>query len=318
MQRLGIDPVVEGPGHARPVARASLVIWVESAPVRFPVELLATEPPPSAAWVIDTHRIGAWRRHVADLVGGVAYAQRAAAAGDGSGRGRWLPLAAPIDLAHPQLGLDDRPYDIAFAGQAPPGSKRARILDGMEQRFSVLRLSGVRPSEMMEAYGQARVIFNLPLAGELNMRVFEAAASRSLLLCGPTADLDLALPTGGHHEVVGHEPEVWASSLRRLLDSDTAQAEADAAHDHVSRHHTYDDRARELLAMAEVVTTSPRRRRLTVARSYVELGRADAVEELDLPGPVRIVGVLAARASTRLRRLVKRLPRRGRRLGPRF
>lgn len=161
----------------------SPAVWVESGrPWVPPAPWLterATSGAASGAWLIDTHRQMRWRLRAAGAFDHTWFAQRDAALhASRSGLGAsWLPLAAPRELAGPGEELADRPFDVAFVGQARPGSGRARVIDALRPRFNVATTSGfVEPPAMMEIYRQARVVINLPLRNDLNMRTFEAAA----------------------------------------------------------------------------------------------------------------------------------------------
>jgi hypothetical protein len=326
LTRLGVEVFVDGPGHSGASAPPlTPLIWVESAQRWLPLALTDEPPSASVAWAIDTHRIGRWRKELPRAFGGVGFAQRTAAIDadtgqTGRGLAQWVPLAAPVDLARPDDDLRERPIDVAFVGQAPPGSRRAAILAALSQRLTVHRPTGhVTPAEMMEVYGRSKIVLNIPLAGELNMRVFEAAASRSALLCAPTDDLASILPLGGYHLVEAGDPQTWVDAALAALRSEEIQAGADSAYEAVLAAHTYDHRAKALLGLATASSAPRRERSRAMAMMLAELGERRSVRCLPLSSVERTawgalaVGMGAARSA--LRRLPDRSPLSP---GPRF
>jgi len=101
--------------------------------------------------------------------------------------------------------------------------------------------------DMARLHSRARIVFNCSLAGDLNMRVFEALASGSLLL---TDRIDAGLEAlFAHREhLVLYEDDTLEQEVARYLADDHAR-EAIAARGRrlVSAHHTYARRMRQLL-----------------------------------------------------------------------
>lgn len=313
LEALGVDVHLAGPGHASSTHRSDVpIVWVESSAQWIPDSVTNGEPGASVAWLIDTHRPGRWRRAMPQLFGAVGFAQRAAfaraAARDGAGRLAWVPLAAPIDLARPDDDLLRRPYDIAFVGHAPAGSRRATILAALGRELTVAPSVGpVTPRVMMELYGSARIVVNIPLAGELNMRSFEAPASRAVMLCAPTSDLGRILPRGSYVEVQSEDPAAWVRAAHAIVADTASQSMADAAFARVSSRHTYHHRACQLLEMFQVAT-APANAPRVAATVFAEWGHPSAIARLRL-GPVeRTSAIAAAWASRAARSAMTRFP----------
>ena len=244
---------------------------------------------PSAAWLIDTHRGLDWRRRLAAGFDLTFVAQRSAVAplvGDGLDA-RWLPLAAPMELCAPGPDLAARVHDVAFVGQAPPGSTRARVLADVARHFDVVRAPGfLAPDRMMDLYRSARIVLNLPLARDLNMRTFEAAGARALLVTGPAEGLDAVLPSDMCALVESTEPAAWADAVAQALEDPRSQRRADRAHAHVLAHHTYDHRAAVVLDALRTIEPrgiDPAVRHRAVASAYARWGSPGAVARLELP-----------------------------------
>lgn len=268
--------VVSGPGHP-PLATSDedrRSIWVESG-IEWVPDVDDLSPGPTACWLIDTHRGMGWRSRLAGAFDHAFVAQQDAVEVV-KARGvnvEWLPLAAPAELAGPGPELADRPYDFAFVGQRWPGSFRAAVVDALREKYSMAPVEGfVPPERMMGLYRSARVVVNVPLANDLNMRTFEAVAARALLLTGPANKLESVLPSGAFVVVEHRDPRSWVDALGRALGETDSQERADEAHRHVMAHHTYDNRAARVL---EVLDDALRSRRPAGARAAA-LGAAHA------------------------------------------
>lgn len=314
LDALGLEVVVFGPGHrSLNCTRDIPVIWVDSGADWIPEPVMCGARSASLAWLIDTHRPGRWRRVMPQLFGAVGFAQRAAwlrAAHDDSEPERlaWIPLAAPIDLARPDDDLVRRPYDIAFVGQAPTGSRRALVFNALQRELTVAPAPGrVSPEQMMELYGSARIVLNIPLAGELNMRTFEAAASRAVLLCAPTSDLDRVLPNGSYVEVEIDDPAAWVRAAHGILADPASQSMADAACARVSSQHTYPHRASQLLGLLRPPVASTRTPRVA-ASIFAEWGQSEPIRNLQLGAIERAAAIGASKASRAARSVVNRFP----------
>lgn len=284
------DILLREAGAASPVAGGQEpLLWVESGVEWIPsVEQLSEHT--SGAWLIDTHRGMGWRTTVATAFD-VAFVAQFDAVEPIRARGvrcEWLPLAAPRELCGPGPELADRSYDVAFIGQCPPGSLRAAVLDALRSHFSMAPVTGfVPPDQMMERYRSARVVVNLPWAGDLNMRTFEAAGARSLLVTGPALKLEDVLPPDSFVRVDGEDPTSWVRAIDGALRHADSQARADLAHCHVLSQHTYDNRAETALTVLAGTTQrrlSRRHRAAALGAAYARWGRLDSLTALPL-GP---------------------------------
>ncbi len=311
-----------GPGHpdggasTLTMSDAPPLLWVETG-VRWLPAPEEIEAAASATYLIDTHLGYEWRAAVARAFDLVFTAQRPAAermqaAGIAA---EWLPLAAPHELCGPGADLAERAYDVAFVGHAAPGSFRARLLDALSHHHTIAPRHGyMAPPEMMELYKQARVVINVPIAGDLNMRVFEATGARAVLVTAPVPGLEIALPEDAFLSVAEERIEAWTAAVERgCARSREAQEMADTAHQHVLAHHTYDDRARtilERLAAGEFPPIDARQRRQALAAGWVRWGRPRDVGRLGLAPrvqAVRQVKAVAYAGATPVVRAMRRL-----------
>lgn len=313
LRRTVPDVRVSGRGHRRirPTSADVPLLWIESGNPSLPhVGDLSGRA--SAAWLIDTHRGLHWRADVARSFDVVFVAQRAALrplAEDHGVAATWLPLAFPGDMyvaAEPSR-------DVDFVGNVVPGSRRDRIVSPIADRYRIPLGGYVPPAEMIERYSRARVVVNVPLACDLNMRAFEAVGAGAHLVTGPMDGLDELLAPELFTVVDSDDPDVWLRAVAAALDSDAGLGpRRRRAARAVLDHHTYEHRAGAILeGIASVI--EPRR------CPGDDLGRAAAA--LGLPGvalsaplaPVRraqLAGVAAAVAARRRAGAVSRVARR--------
>ena len=314
LARVG-DVVAVGPGHDTTDPGAGPLLWVESGISWVPTPA-ALAAGPSGGYLIDTHRGYGWRARLARAFDVAFTAQRPAA--DrllASGvNALWLPLAAPKELCGPGSAFADRPYDVAFVGQAPAGSFRAALLDAARARFSVAPVEGrLEPAQMMDVYRSARVILNDPIAGDLNMRAFEAPGARALQVTVDVPGLTDLLPASACTLVGARDVDVWLRAIDETLRDPSAQARADDAHQHVVNGHTYDDRVATVL---DRLAATPRRtfarheRERALAAAWARWGDAGAIGTLGLPLAAQSASVLGSfgwRAASAAARVQRRL-----------
>lgn len=270
------------------------LLWVES----FGKHLLLPTPEQIlggkvAAWMIDSHVNIHWQRRVAPAFAHIFCAQRSAVRELRSELVpcSWLPLAAPKELVDKGALLRDRPFDLAFVGAAPPGSARFRLLSALRNEFSFVPTSNgfIPPSEMMDVYRRAKIVVNLPIRGDLNMRTFEAAAAGSLLATSPCDGLEVIFPAGAPELVPDRDPANWVRHIRSALRAEDGQARADALYDAVRTGHTYEHRVREVqrvLLRTQPAAVLPRDRLRALVSGFVHYGQPANVLATSHIGPL--------------------------------
>ena len=259
------EVVTAGPGQELDLGPASAQALVEAAGGEVDLLLmvegenyfpagLEEAPCPTAVWLIDTHLHArdesGWHLGLAREVEHVFLAQRDALslfAREGIAA-MWLPLACDPELHVATPPASGRDLDVVFVGHVRPfHQRRRRLLERLQHRFRLHAYEGVWGPEMARLFARARLAWNCSLAGDLNMRVFEALASGA---CVVTDRIESGLPqlfAAGEHLLTYSEEdleEVVASAL-----SDTSAREAVAARGQrlVLRHHTYVQRMRSLV-----------------------------------------------------------------------
>lgn len=209
-------------------------------------------PCPTALWAIDNHlharEPDGWHLKLAAGFDRVFLAQRdyLSAFLERGINASWLPLACDPDV-HGGKEIE-KDLDVVFVGHVRPFHKRRRrLLDRLERHFNVHEVQGVFREDMSRLFSRARIVFNCSLAGDLNMRVFEALASGSLLL---TDRINAGLETlFAHREhLVLYDDDTLEEEVERYLTDAKARAAIALRGQRLAlAHHTYRHRMHDLL-----------------------------------------------------------------------
>lgn len=162
--------------------RPDLVLFVEPGGKFFPRGLEKLECP-TAVYLIDVHQNLPYRLAHAPFFDYVFVAQKDyidSFRRAGFDQVFWLPLACDPEIH--SMPPAPRRWDIGFVGNTRYGD-RARRLALLAQQFSVSDYRRAYSKEEFPAiYAQSKLVFNNSIGGDLNMRVFEALASGSMLI----------------------------------------------------------------------------------------------------------------------------------------
>jgi hypothetical protein len=235
------------PLYGTDIATADLdaLLFVEPPPDCWPVGLEDLRCP-TAVYLIDTHQDLGLRLTYAPFFDEIFVAQlnnvadvRAA----GYPQAQWLPLAA--DRAFAQEPSRPRHLDVAFVGKlGQSGTPRREVLDTIASSFRTNDLRRrYRPSEMRELYGQAKIVVNASIGGDVNMRVFEAMVSGALLVTDRIGNGLDELFTEGEHYVGYSTANEARDAIAHYLDDHCDRVRiAAAGQRQVLSQHTYDHR----------------------------------------------------------------------------
>jgi GT2 family glycosyltransferase/2-polyprenyl-3-methyl-5-hydroxy-6-metoxy-1,4-benzoquinol methylase len=205
---------------------------------------------PCAWWAIDTHLDFAWCLEKARSFDFVFAAQRDGAEQlrqQGIASAVWLPLACDPELH----GKHDvaKQFDVCFVGNVFPGP-RADLVDRIQRHFPNTFV-GQRYFEVMaQTYSASRIVFNRSIRNDVNMRVFEALASGSLLLTNDLTENGQAeLFRDGLHLATYDDAEDLLDKVRFYLAREAVRERiATAGRQEVLARHTYRHRMETLLA----------------------------------------------------------------------
>lgn len=156
----------------------------------------------------------------------------------------WLPHACDVTIH----GKRQTPklFDVGFVGN-PLGYRRS-VLDRLKDRFNVHyeRVFGVK---MAEIFSASKMVVNFLSYGEINMRIFEAMASGSLLLTpyAPSSAIEELFEDRRHLVFYDDEEDLHDKVQYYLENAEEREAIAKAGMDEVISKHTYDIRISQII-----------------------------------------------------------------------
>lgn len=205
---------------------------------------------PSAYYVIDTH-IDASQRLKTANESDFDYIFCAQPDGInhewGNGKAEWLPLACSPDHHYVPWKQPKR-YDVCFIGGCSPNwqSKRIERLDKLFKAFPNFYFGNLFFNEMAMKFAASRIVFNSAFSNDINMRVFEAMCSGSLLLTDKQNWQEL-FEGGAHLVAYDNDDEIVSMADYYLKNPEQREVIAIRGQKEVLEKHTYSHRAKEIL-----------------------------------------------------------------------
>lgn len=232
-----------------PADYPDLYLWVESVDGYYPANLDAL-PCPKICYFIDSHLHLdlhlEWAKHF-DMVftGQREYLDAFRAQGT---RAHWLPLGCDPEVHRRFDG--PKAHQVGFVGGVESGSRRMNLLTKLHDQIPV-HYERCFWDEMAQLFSRSKIVFNNAVSNDLNMRVFEAMSTGSLLLT------DMAL-NSGQDELFkdGEDYAVYRDNnlcdvARFYLDNEELREQIAARGQKlVHNAHTYAHRVDDLLAVA--------------------------------------------------------------------
>ena len=243
--------------------RPDLYLWVESGLGSLPADL-KEHSIPKACYLIDTHIHFDRHVEIARQFDFVFLAQKAYVEdlrATGCPHVFWLPLACDAEIHGAVAG--EKKYEVGFVGSVTEAhTRRKQLLDAIGQRFQ-LHCDRKFMDEMAEVFSRSRIVFNNAVNGDLNMRVFEALCSGSMLMTdeAPASGLDELFENGKH--LVVYSDDNLLDLIQHYLDHPQERERiAGQGRQEVIGRHTYDHRAKRMLEILdkyfrEIATSVP-------------------------------------------------------------
>ena len=204
---------------------------------------------PAAFYAIDTHLPRSWRK-IHHLVGGfnlVFCAQSEAARRVGNGI--WVPFGFDPEF-HTATETETEPvWDIGFVGTSG-GVPRKFYLQALMERYPKSFIGAADPTRLAAIYSRCRIGFNYSIGNDINMRMFEVLAARTLLITNALRGNDLqrlGLEDRRHLAVYRSPAELFNLIDYLLAHSEERAQIARAGYDEVRARHTYAHRLRQML-----------------------------------------------------------------------
>jgi hypothetical protein len=210
-------------------------------------------PIPTACWLGDVH-LGRWREDAAQFFDVVFVAHRDYVAHYqkivGHEQVYWLPLYVS-DLVRPVPQLE-RIYEVGFVGSharphwRTPRAQRLRLL-GQHFRMND-RSVPVDHTGLARVYSQSKIVVNITINGDINLRLFEGTACGALLLTDSRANGIEQLFDLGHEVMVYDSDQELLDQINYYLAHDAERQQiAEAGQQRCLRDHTFTRRAEQLL-----------------------------------------------------------------------
>jgi 2-polyprenyl-3-methyl-5-hydroxy-6-metoxy-1,4-benzoquinol methylase len=232
--------------------KPELFLWIESG-ISYHIEGMADLSCPSACYLIDTHlnldrHIGIARDFDYVFLAQRAYIPRFKEAG--IQRVFWLPLACDPEIHKGVEG--EKRYDIGFVGSITQNNQRRKLLlDTLSKNFN-LHTERCFLEDMASVFGKSRIVFNSAINDDLNMRVFEALSSGSMLLTDEASGSGLTdFFNDREHLVIYNDQNLVELARYYLEHPEERERIACTGRKEALSKHTYDQRVIEMLSQIE-------------------------------------------------------------------
>lgn len=156
----------------------------------------------------------------------------------------WVPHAVEPQ-AYPFIPSIKK-YDISFVGHIN-SENRIDALDRMFREFPNFYWGQRLFEEAAEKYCQSKIVFNISIKDDINMRVFEALSTKSFLLTNEIPTLGELFEDGKHLVTYKTMDEAVEKARYYLAHEEERNAIAEAGFEEVRAKHTFRHRAEQML-----------------------------------------------------------------------
>lgn len=213
---------------------------------------------PMAFWAIDTHinmPQQLMKSKHADVVFTAQKNSMSALAEQAGKPAVWLPLACDEEVHTAENS--EKIYDACFIGNVYEGlhDKRIEALDALFRSVDKFYFGQRFFKDVSNTYAQSKIVFNRSLNNDINMRVFEAIASGSMLLTDAIHDNGFGeLFPDGIMGIYSDNTDI-ADKVRFYVENDNIrESMACAGREFILASHTYRHRMEKVLeTMKEIL-----------------------------------------------------------------
>jgi hypothetical protein len=205
-------------------------------------------PHPMAYWASDTHLGYDYRLSMARKADFVFCAQKKAVEDmkrDGIPNPIWLPHAVEPQ-AYPKFDLLTKKYDVCFVGHVN-SRNREDALDRLFKEFPNFYYGQALFDEAARKFAESKIVFNIAMKEDINMRCFEALATGSFLLTDWVPSIDELFEDGKHLVLYRSMEECIEKAKYYLKHDDEREKIAQAGYEHVVKNHTIQNRVDVIL-----------------------------------------------------------------------
>jgi len=240
-----------------PAEYPELYVWVESVGGHHPRNLHALSCP-KACYLIDSHLNLSWHLEWACQFDYVFIAQREYLDSfrEQGINVHWLPLGCDPEI-HTSLDLLKQ-HDVGFVGSLTSNNPRRTELLRMLSEQVNLHAERCFLTDMARVFSASKIVFNCAVKNDLNMRVFEAMSTGTLLLTDLAwnSGQDILFRDGEDYAIYRHD-DLLPDTVGFYLDNEDLRERIGARGRHlVHTAHTYLHRVEDLLEVALAGKTS--------------------------------------------------------------
>lgn len=224
------------------------VDWGEDALTGLlPYEPIYPPGHPLVYWASDTH-LGYEHRLKCAKQADIAFCAQKRAVEDFKRDGveaLWLPHAVEPE-AYPRYNLASKRYDVCFVGHINSGN-RIDALDRLFKEFPNFWYGQRLFEQAARKYAESKIVFNISMKDDLNMRVFETMATGSFLLTNWIPTIEEFFEDGKHLALYKTHDEMIDKARYYLEHDEEREKIAQAGYEEVMAKHTIDHRVNRIL-----------------------------------------------------------------------
>lgn len=174
----------------------------------------------------------------------------------------WLPHAAEPS-AYPKLEIIKK-YDVCFVGHMQEtenynGLNRTDALDRLFKEFPNFYYGSRNPAfpdknifeDAAKKFSKSKIVFNISIKDDINMRVFEALSTGSFLLTNWLPTLGELFEDGKHLVTYKTYDEMVEKAKYYLEHEEEREKIAKAGYEEFIKNHTYKHRVEKILSMIQ-------------------------------------------------------------------
>lgn len=221
--------------------------WAEDALASIMAYKPVPIPRPNAFWCSDSHLGYEWRLEKARRTDFNFVAQYQSVLDfkrDGIPNPIWMPHAVE-PLAYPCIASAKK-YDVCFIGHIN-SENRIEALDRLFKEFPNFYYGQRLFEDAAEKFCQSKIVFNISIKGDLNMRTFEALSTKSFLLTSYNEEVSRLFKDGVHLVMYRSLDEMVEKAKYYLAHDEERERIAQAGFEEVRAKHTFVHRARQVL-----------------------------------------------------------------------
>lgn len=156
----------------------------------------------------------------------------------------WMPHAVE-PLAYPTKNIINK-YDVCFIGNMNCW-ERVDFLDAMFREFPNFYFGKRIFEEAAQKFSESKIVLNHTIKDDVNMRIFEALATKSFLLTSDIPTLPVLFKDGVHLVTYKDNTDAVKKARYYLEHDDERQKIAEAGYKAVMERHTYTHRLQAVL-----------------------------------------------------------------------